>query len=110
MTIGFATVNYSALSNLKEADALREMTMGRTVLESTFEREVRHFAYPFGDKASFQRAHVVLAEEAGFHSAVSTIPGIVDTARFGMGNQGHTFGDMLNDTQRAGVIEFLKTL
>ena len=80
VTIGCATVNYVALSNLRDPDALREMTMGRTLLEAAFEREVRHFAYPFGDKASFRRAHVMLAEEAGFHSAVSTIPGIVDTA------------------------------
>ena len=78
VTIGCATVNYTALSNLKDPAALREMTMGRAVLESAFEREVRHFAYPFGDRASFRRAHVVLAEEAGFYSAVSTIPGIVD--------------------------------
>jgi peptidoglycan/xylan/chitin deacetylase (PgdA/CDA1 family) len=79
VTIGCATVNYSALSNLKDPAALREMTIGRTVLESAFQREIRHFAYPFGDRASFRRAHVVLAEEAGFISAASTIPGIVDT-------------------------------
>jgi peptidoglycan/xylan/chitin deacetylase (PgdA/CDA1 family) len=78
VTIGCATVNYTALSNLKDPAALREMTMGRAVLESAFEREVRHFAYPFGDRASFRRAHVVLAEQAGFYSAVSTIPGIID--------------------------------
>ena len=78
VTIGCATVNYSPLSNLKDPVALREMTMGRAVLESAFQREVGHFAYPFGDRTSFRRAHVVLAEEAGFHSAVSTIPGIVD--------------------------------
>jgi peptidoglycan/xylan/chitin deacetylase (PgdA/CDA1 family) len=78
VTIGCATVNYSSLSNLKDPAALREMTMGRAVLESAFQREVRHFAYPFGDRTSFRRSHVVLAEEAGFHSAVSAIPGIVD--------------------------------
>jgi len=78
VTIGCATVNYSALSNLRDPAALREMTMGRAVLESAFQREVKHFAYPFGDRTSFRRSHVVLAEEAGFHSAVSTIPGIVD--------------------------------
>jgi len=79
VTIGGATVNYHALSNLKQASALREMTMGRAVLENALQREVRHFAYPFGDRAAFRRSHVVMAEEAGFASAVSTIPGIVDT-------------------------------
>ena len=35
---------------------------------------------------------------------------IVNTARFGMGNQGHTFGDQLTEAERAEVIEYLKTL
>lgn len=80
VTIGSATVNYPVLSNLRDADALREMTMGKAVAEAAFHREVRHFAYPFGDRNSFRRAHVVMAQEADFASAVSTIGGIVDTA------------------------------
>lgn len=78
VTIGCATVNYPVLANLKDPDALREVTMGKAVAESAFRREVRHFAFPFGDRASFRRSHVVMAEEAGFASAVSTIPGIVE--------------------------------
>ena len=35
---------------------------------------------------------------------------IVDTARFGMGNQGHTFGDALSETERMDAIEYLKGL
>ncbi len=79
VTIGSATVNYPALSNLKDADALREMTMGRAVAQAAFHRDVRHFAYPFGDRASFRRQHVAMAEGAGFASAASAIPGIVQT-------------------------------
>jgi peptidoglycan/xylan/chitin deacetylase (PgdA/CDA1 family) len=78
VTIGSATVN-SALSNLKDAAALREMTMGKAVAETAFQRNIRHFAYPFGDPASWRRTHLVMAaEEAGFASAVSAIPGIVE--------------------------------
>ncbi|MFO0959377.1 MAG: hypothetical protein U0800_18410 [Isosphaeraceae bacterium] len=33
-----------------------------------------------------------------------------DTARFGLGNGGHTFGDALTEDERLAVIEFLKTL
>jgi peptidoglycan/xylan/chitin deacetylase (PgdA/CDA1 family) len=77
VTIGCATVNYPVLSSLKDTDAQREMTMGCAVAETALQRELLHFAYPFGDRASFRRAHVVMAEESGFHSAVSTIPGIV---------------------------------
>lgn len=35
---------------------------------------------------------------------------IFETARFGLGNGGHTFGDKLSDDERMDVIEFLKTL
>jgi peptidoglycan/xylan/chitin deacetylase (PgdA/CDA1 family) len=77
VTFGSATVNYPVLSNLKDAAALREMTMGRAVAQAAFHRDVRHFAYPFGDRASFARKHVQMAEEAGFASAASTIAGIV---------------------------------
>ncbi|QQO37414.1 polysaccharide deacetylase family protein [Bradyrhizobium diazoefficiens] len=78
VTIGSATVNYPVLANMRDAAALREMTMGKAVAEVSFRREIRHLAFPFGDRASFRRNHVVMAEEAGFASAVSTIPGIVD--------------------------------
>jgi peptidoglycan/xylan/chitin deacetylase (PgdA/CDA1 family) len=77
VTIGSATVNYPVLSNLKDADAQREMTMGRAVAQAAFHRDVRHFAYPFGDRAAFARKHVQMAEEAGFDSAASAISGIV---------------------------------
>ena len=77
VTIGSATVNYPVLSNLKDADAMREMTMGRAVAQAAFHRDVRHFAYPFGDRAAFRRKHVAMAEEAGFASAASAISGVV---------------------------------
>src|SRR6266850_1810626 len=78
VTIGSATVNYPVLSNLKDAAALREMTMGKAVAQAAFGRDVRHFAYPYGDRAAFRRQHVVMTEEAGFVSAASAISGIVE--------------------------------
>ena len=78
MTIGSATVNYPVLSHLKDSDAQREIAMGKAVAQAAFHRDVRHFAYPFGDRDAFRRQHVVMAEEAGFVSAASTIAGIVE--------------------------------
>ena len=78
VTIGSAAVNYPVLANLRDADAEREMAMGRAVAEAAFHRSIRHFAYPFGDRESWRRQHVVMAEMVGFDSAVSTIPGIVE--------------------------------
>ena len=80
VTIGSATVNYPILSNLNDTVALREMMMGRAVAEVAFQRDVKHFAYPFGDRAAFRRQHVAMADEAGFASAASAIPGVVETA------------------------------
>jgi peptidoglycan/xylan/chitin deacetylase (PgdA/CDA1 family) len=79
VTLGSATVNYSVLANLKDASALREITMGRAVAETALQRKVGHFAYPFGDRASFRRQHVAMADEAGFASATTAIPGVVET-------------------------------
>lgn len=76
-TIGSSTVNYTALTDLGAAAARREIAMGKSVLETALRREVRHFAYPYGDRASFGAQHVAMAEEAGFRSAVSTIPATI---------------------------------
>jgi peptidoglycan/xylan/chitin deacetylase (PgdA/CDA1 family) len=78
VTIGSATVNYPVLSNLGDADARREIAMGKAVAQAAFHRDIRHFAYPFGDRDAFRRQHVVMAEEAGFISAASAIAGIVE--------------------------------
>ena len=77
-TIGSATVNYPALSSLRDADAQREIAMGKAVTQAAFQRDVKHFAYPFGDRGAWRRQHVVMAEEAGFASAASTIGGVVE--------------------------------
>ena len=80
VTIGSASVNYPILSNLRDVDALREMTMGRAVAQAALHRDVRHFAYPFGDRASWRRQHAAMSAEAGFASAASAMPGIVEPA------------------------------
>jgi len=76
-TIGSATVNYPNLAKIKGSLALREMTMGRTVLETALDHSCRHFAYPFGEKCSFGARDLLLAREAGFVSAVTAHPGVI---------------------------------
>jgi peptidoglycan/xylan/chitin deacetylase (PgdA/CDA1 family) len=78
VTIGSATVNYPVLANLKDADAQREIAMGKAVAEAAFGRGIRHFAYPFGDRESWRRAHAAMAQEIGFISASSAISGVVE--------------------------------
>ncbi len=76
-TIGSATVNYSNLARTKGTTVLREMTMGRTVIETALNGPCRHFSYPFGGQDSFGPREMMLAREAGFASAVSAVPGVV---------------------------------
>jgi peptidoglycan/xylan/chitin deacetylase (PgdA/CDA1 family) len=78
VTIGSVTVNYPVLSNLRDADAQREIAMGKAVEEAVFHRDIRHFAYPFGDRESWRRQHLEMAREAGFVSAASAIGGVVE--------------------------------
>ena len=79
-TIGGATVNFPVLSNIKDSAALREMKMGKAVIDAALRRDVRHFAYPFGSRKTWQRKHMAMVEEAGFVSAVSTVPGVIEPA------------------------------
>jgi peptidoglycan/xylan/chitin deacetylase (PgdA/CDA1 family) len=77
VTIGTATVNYPILANLRDAAALREMTMGRAVAKAALGRDPKHFAYPFGNRGSYARQHPMQAADAGFASAVSAESGVV---------------------------------
>ncbi|GLH75807.1 hypothetical protein SSBR45G_07150 [Bradyrhizobium sp. SSBR45G] len=79
VTIGSATVHHPVLANLRDSDAEREIAMGKAVLETALRRPVRHLAYPFGDRESFRRSDVVLAEQAGFVSAATAISGVVQS-------------------------------
>jgi peptidoglycan/xylan/chitin deacetylase (PgdA/CDA1 family) len=79
VTFGSTTVNYPVLANLKDADAQREMAMGKAVMEAAFRRDIGHFAYPFGDRDSWRQQHVAMAQETGYTSAVTALPGIVET-------------------------------
>ena len=77
VTIGSATVHYPALSHLKDAEAQREIAMGKAVLETALRRPVRHMAYPFGDRDAVRRSDAVLAAQAGFVSAATAIGGVI---------------------------------
>lgn len=76
-TIGCATVNYPNLARTKGTTVLREMTMGRMVLETALGSPCRHFAYPFGAHGTFGPRDMLLAREAGFMTAVSAGPGVL---------------------------------
>ena len=77
VTIGSATVNYPRLSNIGDAAAQREITMGRAVLHAALGHEADHFAYPYGERGSFTRRDEQLVAQAGYASAVTSVPGVI---------------------------------
>ena len=107
VTIGSATVNYPVLSNLRDADAQREIAMGKAVAEAAFHRDVRHFAYPFGDRDALRREHVVMAQEAGFRQCGVGDPGrgrdrgLHQSARAAAGRLGRTAAFAAHDARDA---------
>src|ERR1700722_11298762 len=72
LEIGGHTATHTRLSLLNESAVLRELEQNKRQLESIIEREVRHFAYPFGDPASCGERDFRLAKAAGFRTAVTT--------------------------------------
>jgi peptidoglycan/xylan/chitin deacetylase (PgdA/CDA1 family) len=72
LEIGGHTMTHTRLALLDEATALDDIRHNKTQLESIVDREVRHFAYPYGDEASCGARDFRLARAAGFESAVTS--------------------------------------
>jgi peptidoglycan/xylan/chitin deacetylase (PgdA/CDA1 family) len=72
VTIGGHAETHLPLNALEAADAYGEMVRNKQMLESTIQREVKHFAYPFGEMNSTGAREVQLAQSAGFFTAVTT--------------------------------------
>jgi hypothetical protein len=79
------------------------------------ERPVRFLRPPSTDFAHYDIERVGWKSERVADAPDLSLPPaerkrVVDTSRFGLGNQGHTFGDALTDEERSALIEYLKTL
>jgi peptidoglycan/xylan/chitin deacetylase (PgdA/CDA1 family) len=74
ITIGGHTVNHRNLAMLSEADQRFEIAAGKEELERQLGHGIRHLAYPYG---AYNEISSVIAREAGYLTAVTTIPGNV---------------------------------
>ncbi len=70
VTIGAHTVSHAALSTLEPHEVRVEMDDNRAYLERLLDREVAHFAYPYGGPRSCGPREAGIARAAGFASAV----------------------------------------
>ena len=71
LEIGGHTTTHARLASLDEAAAADDIRRNKLQLEAIIDREVRHFAYPYGDEASCGAREFRLAKAAGFATAVT---------------------------------------
>jgi peptidoglycan/xylan/chitin deacetylase (PgdA/CDA1 family) len=70
--IGAHTVTHQALATLDAADVSRELVDNRAYLQACLDRDVTHFAYPFGTPLACGQREAKLVADAGFKTAVTT--------------------------------------
>lgn len=77
VTIGAHTISHCNLSNETNEQAREEMKISRERIAAELQRPVRHFAYPYGDKAAAGRREFATATLLGYDTAVTTRPGVL---------------------------------
>jgi peptidoglycan/xylan/chitin deacetylase (PgdA/CDA1 family) len=79
VSIGAHTISHCNLAKQTEETAQHEMTESRTRIENALQRDVLHFAYPYGDRIAAGAREFALARSAGYKTAVTTRPGMIFT-------------------------------
>ena len=77
VTIGAHTVSHCNLAKRSEEQALQEITFSRTRIEAILQRPIVHLAYPYGDRTAAGPREFAMTKAAGFHTAVTTRPGMI---------------------------------
>ena len=75
--IGAHTVHHASLKGMNLDRATQEVINSKTMLEHELQHPITAFAYPYG---SFDLQAITIVKNAGFATAVSTIPGIEEDA------------------------------
>jgi len=82
VTIGAHTTSHAALSTLEAEQVRREMADNRSFLEQLLERDVDHFAYPYGDERACGAREAAIARELAFASAATVEASPVSAEHF----------------------------
>jgi len=72
VNIGAHTLNHYALSKLSPGEAKNEILESKKIIESHLDKEVKHFAYPFGGRDEAGQREFDMVKEIGFKTAVTT--------------------------------------
>ena len=74
VTIGAHTENHISLSSVSIEESKKEILNSKIKLENELKKDIKHFAFPFGDKSDFTKRETKFLQSVGFNSAVTTIP------------------------------------
>jgi peptidoglycan/xylan/chitin deacetylase (PgdA/CDA1 family) len=77
LEIGAHTISHPRVSNLSASAALQELAGSAERLRSRLAIPCRHFAFPYGRAGDCSDRDFILAREAGFVSAATTVRGLV---------------------------------
>ena len=77
VTIGAHTISHCNLAHEPEEIARQEIELSRERIETALQKPVRHFAYPYGDRAAAGPREFATARTLGFDTAVTTRPGMI---------------------------------
>ena len=76
VTFGAHTVSHPILSRIESFDQIRFEVLGsKARMEEVLDMPVSHFAYPNGGPTDFDARTLEAVQDAGFKTAVTTIPG-----------------------------------
>ena len=78
MTIGAHGNRHINLARAAPSAVEEEMTASRRILEHLLQREVVHFAYPFGNTRDVSRAAWQAVRDAGYNYAFTTLGGTLE--------------------------------
>jgi len=80
VTIGAHTVNHYVLSSLGDDEVRYEILESRRILEAKLDKQINHFAYPFGNRREAEEREFNIAAEYGFKTAMTTRTGNIFSA------------------------------
>ena len=72
VTIGAHTVNHYVLSSLSAKEVQFEILESRSILEAKLDKQINHFAYPFGNRREAEAREFSIAAQCGFRTAMTT--------------------------------------
>ena len=80
VTLSAHTANHYVLSCLSDEEVRYEIFESKRILESKLDKQIDHFAYPFGNRREAQEREFRIAAECGFKTAMTTRTGSIFSA------------------------------